>query len=64
MITMKDFMSTYLLAKTKTEQVQTTLKTKYIEPVAAGLQAVMAKQLKQQDNPISPGGNYAPKQER
>lgn len=45
MNTIKDFMNSYLLAKVKVEQQNQQMKERWVEPIAVGLQAVLAKQL-------------------
>lgn len=45
MITIKDFMDSYLLAKVKVEQQNQQMNERWIEPIAVGLQAVLAKQM-------------------
>lgn len=45
MITIKDFMDAYLLAKVKVEQQNQQMQARWVEPIAVGLQAVLAKQL-------------------
>lgn len=45
MNTIKDFMNSYLLAKVKVEQQNQQMQERWIEPIAVGLQAVLAKQL-------------------
>ena len=55
MNTIKDFMDAYLLAKVKVEQQNQQMQARWVEPIAVGLQKVLANQL---------GGNYAsPEQE-
>lgn len=54
MNTIKDFMDAYLLAKVKVEQQNQQMKARWVEPIAVGLQAVLANQL---------GGKYASTEE-
>lgn len=54
MITIKDFMDSYLLAKVKVEQQNQQMNDRWVEPIAAGLQAVLAKQLGGRDAETKP----------
>ena len=45
MNTIKDFMDAYLLAKVKVEQQNQQMQERWVEPIAVGLQKVLANQL-------------------
>lgn len=59
MNTIKNFMDSYLLAKVKVEQQNQQMNERWIEPIALGLQAVLANQMRGKD-----GVNIQQQQER